>query len=442
MRRQLVKQGFSIMMVRSAGAILSVAVTVVLGRVLGPSDLGRYAYAVAFLTLLTIPLSYGWTPLLLRTAAGAAHNGNWGAVRGLALRGIHYAILISVAALLIELIEFRLFPDDPHAAISSFAMVVLAATLMFDQLSALRTAMLRAFDQPVMGQLPEMIIRPFLTVAFFGAAFLLLDTHTTLDHAFAALFAAALGSAAFGYVALRRAAPAGLRTTTPFFEDRVWLGSAAMMAMNSAFMVLNAFIDILILGLFVDIAEVGVYRIALQLAMIGNLAYVALNMLANQRFALFAASNDHKAGASIAKFMARLALLTTLPVPLILIFAGEPLIRIVFGAAFVPALTPALILCALHIVNAATGMSYAYLTTHRFEHKIFRQSLICCALNLCLCLLLIPRFGGIGAALSTTLATSFWAISLMVTCRKVTGVDTSLLGRANIQSPEAASLPA
>jgi O-antigen/teichoic acid export membrane protein len=435
----LVRQGASIIVTRSVGAVLSVVLTVLISRVLGPSDLGRYAYAVALLTLMTIPLSYGWAPLLLRTAAGAVHNARWGLVRGLARRGVHYAILISAAVLLIGLVKLWWFPVW---ATSYFAAVLLAAILMLDQFSALRMAMLRAFDWPVIGQLPEQVVRPLLTIVFFSTAFLMFGAQTSLDDAFAALFAASVGSAGLGYVALRRAAPPEVRTTTPVFEDRSWVASASMMAMNSGFMVLNAFIDIIILGFFVDVAEVGVYRVALQFAMIGNLAYVALNMLANQRFALLAASNDPKAGASVARFLARLALLAALPVPVILLFAGEPLIRTIFGAAFVPALTPALILCLLHVVNAATGMSYAYLTTHKYEHKIVRWPLICCALNVLLCLLLIPPLGVVGAALSTTIATAFWAVALTITCRKLTGVDTSLLGRANARIPEAVPLPA
>src|SRR6185369_737136 len=128
------------------------------------------------------------------------------------------------------------------------------------------------------------------------------------------------------------------------------------LAANSGLLVLNSYVDVLLLGAFGTMEQVGVYRIATQVALLSGFAYTALNMLAVPRFSYLRASGSPGELQHSAVFMARLALLGTLPLPLVFAFFGPAIVTAVFGASFAAACAPAFPLFAAQVVNAAAGM--------------------------------------------------------------------------------------
>ena len=69
--------------------------------------------------------------------------------------------------------------------------------------------------------------------------------------------------------------------------------------------VLNAYLGMLMLGLYVGASDIGAYRVAVQISLVSGLAYTSLNMLAGQRFAdTPSRSGDHDVAS--AEFHARI----------------------------------------------------------------------------------------------------------------------------------------
>ncbi len=428
MRRKLLASGFSVAGLRMLGALLGLVVTIMLSRYLGPSGLGTYAYTVTCLRLATVPVSYGWATLLLKTVSQSQYDEKWDQAKGLAIRGAHLALLAAVLLLSAFLVGSTVSPGFLPDALTPFALAMLAAVLVFDQLSAIRTAMLRGLDHPVIGQIPEMVVRPAILILGALVVFRLAGDSASVFHALVALTAAAGASALIGQVLLWQKAPNGLLRAGARFSTWAWLAVATPMAASSGLMVLNGYVDLLVLGAVGSATDVGLYRVAMQVSLASSMVYTALNMLANQRFAYFRASGDFANAQGAATLMARAALACAIPLPVILVIGGGQMVAAVFGDEFQPALAPMVILTVGQCLNAATGMARTLLIMSGQEKAIVSMTLIAVLGNLMCCAALIPSFGIVGAALANLVVTGGLNLALWAYARRVAGIDTSFTG--------------
>lgn len=429
--RRLLAASLSTILIRSAGAALGLGVTVALGRLLGPSDLGVYALMVTTVTLLAIPIGSGWQRLLLRAASGAHGVGEWGESLGLERRGqqlgIAFALVGAAAALALHLAGW---PEAVRAA-SVPVILSLGVVLLADQLSALRTALLRAYERAALGQLPEMLVRPAAQLALLAVA-LLAGASADVELAVHTLAGGAAVAFVVGAVLLHRKRPAVARAAQPVYRTRAWLGSAGAMGANSLFSVLNAQASLLLIGLLGTTHDAGLYRVGLQVSLVAGMGYTAITMVAYQRFAYFGALRDEAGATHAAHLLARLAFACTVPLPLILLVAGEPLFAWLFGADFVPAAGVAQMLNLGQVVNAAVGMSGALLVMNGRETVVTRATMGAMAVNVVLGVLLVPRHdalgGAMGAAIASCASLTALNVATLVAARRVTGIDTSILG--------------
>jgi O-antigen/teichoic acid export membrane protein len=413
---------------RLAGMGLGLLVTILIGRWLGPAALGVYGYSVIVLSLVAVPVSYGWAALLLRRVAAAVHDRGWGEAKGLFIRGTQFAAALAAVAGLLGLGGVALFPEVLPMAIGPGVVALLAAVLFLDQISALRMAFLRGLGHPVLGQLPETLVRPTLIVAGFCALALAAAMHPNLLQAFIAMAVAAALSALLGAAVLWRTLPQDVARAAPTFHVRDWSAAAGALTVNSGLMLLNSYADILMLGALGSLHDVGVYRVAGQIALLSGFVYTALNMIAAPRFAYLRAAGDRVALARTAALAARLAFLGTLPLPIVFWLFGPAILEAVFGPAFVAARAPMFVLFAAQAVNAAAGMASSLIIASGRERTLARFTLAAVVVNVAVSLSLIPRWGAMGAATANLAAGIAWNASMWIFARRAIGVDTSIVG--------------
>lgn len=425
--RRLLAASLSTIAIRSVGAAAGLGVTVALGRLLGPSDLGVYALMATVVTLLAIPIGSGWQRLLLRAASGAHGVGEWSESLGLERRGqqlaLAFAALVGAVALALHLWGGPASVRDAGVPL----IAALAVVLLFDQLSALRMALLRAYERAVLGQLPEMIVRPVAQLLLIAVA-LFSGARAGVELAVYTLAGGALVAFVAGAVMLHRARPAAVRQARAVYRMRAWMGSAAAMGANSLFSVLNAQASLLLIGLLGTTHDAGLYRVGLQVSLVAGMGYTAVTMVAYQRFAYYRALHDAAGATHAAHLFARLAFACTVPLPLILLVAGKPLFAFLFGADFVPASDIAQMLNLGQVVNAGLGMSGALLVMHGRETMVTRATIVAMAVNLVLGVLLVPRIGAMGAAIASSASLTALNLATLVAARRETGIDTSILG--------------
>lgn len=412
LRGSLARKALGSIMLKLAYTLLSFGVAVVLARVLGPAGYGVYAFVFALVTLLAVPAKFGLPNLVVRETAKHIANGEWGLVQGVwrwagSITGV---IALALAVLAGGVLWFwgEQF-STAHVMTLAWGLALVPLVALGD----LRGAALRGLDKVLQGQFPEMILRPSLFLILLLATTLVLPMgELSAATAMALQVAAAAAAFAIGAWLLWRTTPQSVSDASPRYERRRWLASTLPLAFTSGMQLINQYTDIIMLGLFVSAAEVGVYRVAAQVSLLVSFGLSAINMVVAPRFARLYANSDMAKLQRLVTVSARAILLCSLPVVAIVIFFGKPLLTLIFGAEFTPAYVPLAILVLGQLVNSAMGSVAFLLNMTGHERDTARGAAIAACGNVMLNLLLIPLFGTAGAAIATATTFTVWNILL------------------------------
>jgi O-antigen/teichoic acid export membrane protein len=155
---------------------------------------------------------------------------------------------------------------------------------------------------------------------------------------------------------------------------------------------------ILILGIFRNDAEVGYYDAAVKIAMLTTFVLSAVNTMAAPKFSELFHSGEMGDLFYVAQKSSKLIFWTTVPILIILIVFGKPIICLLFGPGFKEAYGAMLLLVAGQFINSVSG-STGYFMEMTGNQNSFRNIVLCAAvISVGLNLALIPFFGSIGAA--------------------------------------------
>ncbi len=433
MRRALMIAGGGVAIVRLAGMATGFALTVVLARSLGPVGVGGYGYVVMLLTLAAVPATKGWATILLREVSRASSNkGNWGEVKGLMRWGLWLASVIAAFCMFGP--GLLILGPWGQGVLSVSAVTLLGFVLLFDQISGLRLAVLRGLNHPIWGQIPEMLIKPLVILGVFLVLTAFSPKEATLFDAIVALIVASALTTVIGVGILWRKSPKALKSAEPETHLRAWGGSALVLTGNAGLVVLNAQIDFLMLGALGTPVDLGHYRVAMQIALLSGFAYTALNMIAMQRFAALFASGDKNNLQESATFLAQLAFVCALPLPVVFWFWGDAILVAVFGPDFEAALMPLIFLLGLQVLNAGTGFARSILVMANHEHLVLPTTLVAVLVNAGLCFVLVPIYGSLGAAISSLISLGLWSLTQMVLAFKLASINSSAFRIGNFRN--------
>jgi len=246
---------------------------------------------------------------------------------------------------------------------------------------------------------------------------------TTLATACAALWAVVLLQS----VLLNRRLGANVAPGAGRYEPLRWLGTALPLFMVDGFFLMLTNVDTLILQLFVGPADVAVYYAATKTLALVNFIYFAVGAACAHRF-----SEYHVAGEAdrLARFLAdavRWTFWPSLALAVILLVLGRPILSL-FGPGFADGYPLIAIMMIGLLARAAVGPAERLLI-------MIGQQKICAAIyggafavNLALCLLLVPRFGLSGAAIATATAVLTESVLLFVVTKRRLGLHVFIWG--------------
>ncbi|NOG76734.1 MAG: oligosaccharide flippase family protein [Chloroflexi bacterium] len=406
-----------------ASAGLTFLVTVILARTLGPADYGVYAYIYALVSLLSVPSEFGLPQLVVRETARGVSRGDYSAVQGIWRWSAKITAIVSLTLVVLTAIGLWLF-KEPLSGKRLETLVWALALVPLISLGNLRGAALVGLHKVVAGQLPEFLIRPGLLALFLIVVALLEGPSFTAPHAMA-LYVAAAGLAFWaGAWLLWRAAPIEVRRAEPRMDGRTWFLSTLPLAFIGGMQLINQQASILIQGFFLPDDQIGLFRVAAQVSALASFGLYAVNMVLSPRFAVLYAQGNKARLQRLVTNSARLILVFNLLITAGFAVLGKQFLRIAFGATYVVAYLPIMILLGGQAINSATGSVGSLLNMSGFERETARGRTFAAVLNIALNLLLIPYWGVIGAAIATAAALITWNVLLWWAVRKRLGINS------------------
>jgi O-antigen/teichoic acid export membrane protein len=163
---------------------------------------------------------------------------------------------------------------------------------------------------------------------------------------------------------------------------------------------LNLRLDFAILGAMAGPAVLGSYAVASKYAELLRLPGTALTWVCYPRLA----SLSETEAARTARRMIRPALIGIVVAAIPVALLTSPVMRLLYGAEFGPAVDPARVLLAGMLLAGASGVASAYLYGRGSPGLNSIVLGIGLVVTVILDLLLIPRFGALGAAIASTAA--------------------------------------
>lgn len=421
---KLVRSGIGSIAVRSVQKVLSFGVAVVLARSLGAQGYGTYALVFAFVSLVAIPAQFGLPNLVTRETARAAVQDQWGLVRGVwhwanYVAGILSILLMVGCGTVAWLLADRLTSEQASTLAWGLLLIPVIA------LGNLRGAALAGLRRTVIGQLPEYVVRPVVFLVLM-AVIIALPRSPTASDAMACHVLAATLAFAVGIWLLRRERPKALvEGPKRVFQTRQWVASVLPLGLTASLQVLMTHTDVLVLGLFAEAHDVGVYRVAAQAALLVAFGLDAVNAVAAPHIARFHAQQEKEKLQNIAKSSARCSTLFGLMVFGFFVLFGGPLLAGVFGPAFSSGYATLVILGIGQLVNAAMGSVGYLLKMSGHERVVARAVAGGAILNVILDFILIPVWGIIGAATATMISISVLNIVLSQAVRATLGITSA-----------------
>lgn len=414
---------------QAAGIILLLLANILLARLLGAAEYGVYAYALAVVTMAGIPAVIGLPPAIVQQVAVLETRADWGLLRGylvwantagLALSGV----LAALGAIIIGLF----LTDGPLAAGATLALALLLLPLR--ALGALRGAALRGLHRNLSGQLPESLVHPGLLVVFCATLFVLTGPGSLVAGQAMALQVAATALAfVVGAVLLVRLLPPAVRQAKARYESGDWRRNGVILASSGSVRAANEQVAALLLGPIAGAEAVGLYAVASRGAALIAFMLNAVNVTLASSFAGLHTTGDHSRLQRLVTRSARLILVTSAPLALLMIVFSEQLLAGLFGREFAAAATVLAILAVGQILHVAAGSAGILLNMTGHGAVSARAHVLALVATIVLCAILIPPYGATGAAIAVSLGRLLADAVMTIAVRRRLKLDSTAVGR-------------
>ncbi|WP_255334856.1 flippase [Methanosarcina sp. KYL-1] len=208
------------------------------------------------------------------------------------------------------------------------------------------------------------------------------------------------------------------KLTSTVLKEISWFGFYVVLA-NSIGMI-NTQIDSLLIGHFMDETEVGYYEVAIIFMQGVILLPQALQRVTTPSIATYYGKGDLNKIQQLIKNTMFKSFAITVCISVILAIFGKFLIVMVFKEEFLPAYIPMITLLIGYSIYSTFVSIGGCLASIGKVQIIFKISAVCAALNTILNILLIPRFGLIGAASATSISLLFTTLINMYYVKRYT----------------------
>jgi O-antigen/teichoic acid export membrane protein len=420
---ELIRGSGFIFTCRIIGAGLTFLAQILLARTIGATELGYYALAFSWCLLLGSISSLGFIPASMRFVGKSLAENNPGYARAF----IRYASLttmvssLSIAAVSILAVLFML-PSE-----SSLAAPLLTALIVMPLLAGLHLSgsFANSLSNFTLGFLPTSIIRPLLFC-------LLILLATSLDIELNAQLAMILGAIAILVVAppvffrTRSFLDSRLGSQTPPEHDPAWLRTALSLLITALFTGYFPEFVIIVCGPLLPSGELAVLHVCLRFAMLVSFGLVAIDTFTGPELARQYAMNDLAGLQATTTRATRLRFWASVIAVSIFGLFGDQLLKI-FGSDFTVGYSTLMILTLGQLVQAGVGPVVRLMGISQHQDRCLPVFIIAMGLTVILCLLLVPRFGTIGAAVSVSAVMMFWGIRMRQLVVRLIGVTPRLV---------------
>src|SRR5450830_1507820 len=400
-----------VFLVRVANAVLALATQVLLARWMGSFEFGIYVYVWTWVLMIGALSDVGLSSSARRFIPEYTELKEPDLLRGFLAGSRWLAFGIATAIGLLGAIGVTwLAPYLDHFAVVPLYLACVIIPIY--GLVQVQAGIAQSYDWPNLALMPFFIIRQLAIAIVMGAAYLFgapTDAVTAMVVAVITTWAVTVGQLFVLNRRLQHKVPAGPKR----YEVKTWFATSIPIFVVEGFYLLLTYVDILALEHFRSPDEVAIYYAGARLLAIVAFVYFAIAGATTHKFTEYHVAGDKARLASFFAETIRWTFWPSLAACAMILAFGLPLLAL-FGAGFERGYSVMFILSIGMLARAAVGPAERLLNMLGERKQCAAVYAAAFAINLCLCVILIPRIGIEGAGVATS--TALVAESIMFYC--------------------------
>ena len=414
-----------VFLVRVGSAMLALASQVLLARWMGSFQFGIYIYVWTWVLMIGALSDFGLSSAARRFIPEYTELKALDRLRGFLTgsRWLAFAIATGIGAIGAVIVTAL----APY--IEDFTVVPLylaCVTIPIYGLVQVQAGIAQSYDWPNLALMPFYIIRQFCITLLVGIAYFIgAPTHavTAMLIAVATTWAVTFGQMIMLDRRLKSKVPAGPKS----YEVKTWFATSLPIFVVEGFYLLLTYVDILALEHLRSPDEVAVYYAGARLLAIVAFVYFAIAGATTHKFTQYHVSGDKERLASFFAETIKWTFWPSLAACALILAFGRPLLGL-FGAGFESGYSVMFILSIGMLARAAVGPAERLLNMLGERKQCALIYAAAFAINLMLCVILIPRVGITGAGIATSSALVVESILLYLVAKRRLGFHVFILG--------------
>jgi len=416
----------TIFVIRIVSAALAYLSQILLARWMGGSDYGIYVYVWTWVLLLGSMMDFGISVSAQKIIPEYRTRGEHALLRGF-LSGSRWMVLtvsLVVSGTLAGVVKLL---SPWIGADTVLPLYIGCITLPAFVVANTQDGIARSHDWMRLGLMPQFIVRQSLiigvTAGMFALGFNLGATAAMLASA-AAVWIAMIGQ----MVVLNRRLGHHIEPGPKTYDISGWLAISLPVLMVEGFYLLLSYTDVLVLQQFRSSEEVGVYFAVVKTLALVSFIHYAMSATTAHRFAEYHAIGDETRLSAYVAHAIKWTFWPSLAATIVLLAMGKPLLWL-FGPQFVIGYDIMFVAAIGLVVRSAIGPVERLLNMLGHQYICALAYALAFVMNVMLCVALVPRFGGHGAAAATSISLTFETVLLFWIARRRLGLHVLAFGK-------------
>ncbi len=393
-------------------------ITWYLSGALGPEGFGVYTSAVTVVTVVALASPLGVNIGILYYGARWLQAKDRPRLKGYLLAGLGVVLVTgpTLALLLAAMgLSGRFWADKPGVseAMVLIAPAVAVVAVLLYLVFAVRSAKdMKRSTLAMQIMVPAGLLVGVVAVTQLGLGLKAVIVAFVVSNVLAMLGAAAAAWKHFGTLLLNRA-------VKPAFELGAMLRYSLPQAVPAIIYRLNLQMDILMLLALGTIAELGIYRVAVSLVVMVVMPVGAISTMFSPQVAQLYHGGHIDRLDALLKVATRWLVIVVAPIYLVLILEHRAILGF-YEPEYMASASAILVLAAGQSVHAIGAPANRLIPMSGRAVLDMGLSIAAVCLNITLNLLLIPRFGGLGAAMAGATTFATWGVTRIFVAWKLT----------------------
>jgi O-antigen/teichoic acid export membrane protein len=419
----------TIFVIRVVSAGLAYLSQILLARWMGGSDYGVYVYVWTWVLLLGSMMDFGISASAQKIIPEYRTAGEHALLRGFLAgsRWMTFVVSTAISVLLAGIVKLL----APWIAASEIVPLYIGCiTLPAFVVANTQDGIARSHDWMRLGLMPQFIVRQGLIIGITAGAFVL-GFHLGATAAMTASAAAVWIAMIAQMIVLNRRLAGHIEPGARQYDFRGWLAISLPILLVESFYLLLSYTDVLVLQQFRSSEEVGVYFAVVKTLALVSFIHYAMSATTAHRFAEYNALGDKERLSAYVAHAINWTFWPSLAATIVLLALGKPLLWL-FGPRFVIGYDIMFVAAIGLVVRSAIGPVERLLNMLGHQHICAAAYAAAFVMNVVLCIVLVPRFGGHGAAAATSVSLVFETVLLFWIVRRRLGLHVLAFGKGGV----------